>query len=134
MVRLLTIPGGSNRGPDDELTRQCAELLYAPSDTRERLTENVYRGCGSDGIRDLNDAFEKVCASETLRLRLKKLGKSPAEAQDSGPLLADEIDRLKEADEAVQRAIAVDDFDAAEITGRHGARVDTAAELAEAAE
>ncbi len=120
VVRFLTIPGGSNRGPSDELTKQCAELLLEPSATRDRLTHNVYEGCGTDGIRDLNEAFEKVCATDGLRRTLRESGKTLAQAEHDGPLSADDVARLKEADAAVAKVIAVDDFAPEEITDRLG--------------
>ncbi len=123
VVRLLTLPGGSNRGPSDELTKECAELLYEPSATRERLTENVYCGCGTDGIVDLNDAFEKVCKTEGLRKKLRDAGKTLAQADAGGPLTEDEIEQLKAADAAVAKVIAVDDFAPEEITDRLGPRM-----------
>lgn len=133
-IRFLTLPGGSNRGPDDELTKQCAELLYEPSATRERLVKNVYRGCGKDSIRDLNQAFDLVCETEPLRRKLRDSGKSLDEAESSGPLSAKEIERLKEVEAVVARVIAVDDFKPEEITGRNLSRKSTNSELSQAAE
>jgi acyl-CoA dehydrogenase len=118
VVRFFTIPGGSNRGPSDALTKQCAELLLEPSATRDRLTHNVHEGCGTDAIRELNEAFDKVCATEALRRKLRESGKTLAQAALDGPLSADDIARLKDADAAVAKVIAVDDFAPEEITGR----------------
>lgn len=134
LVRFLTVPGGSNRGPSDDLTKDCAELLYEPSATRDRITRNVYRGCGADGICDLNDAFEKVCATEPLREKLKASGKTLEEAGKSGPLTGEDVARLREAEEAVAKVIAVDDFAPEEITNRFGPRMNIDHDRAEAAE
>jgi acyl-CoA dehydrogenase len=115
ITRFLIVPGGSNRGSGDELTKRCAELLYEPSATRDRITENIYRGCGQDGILMLNDAFEKVCAAEPLRKKLRESGKSLDEARRGGPLTSDEVAILEEVEIAVAKAIAVDDFAPEEI-------------------
>ena len=134
LVRFLIVPGGSNRGPADELTKRCADLLYEPSATRDRLTENVYRGCGADGIRDLNAAFEAVCATEPLRRTLRGSGKSLEEAERTGPLSKAEAKALREAEAAVAKVIAVDDFAPEDITHRLGPRIDREHALPEAAE
>lgn len=121
-VRVLTLPGGANRGPSDELTRQCAALILEPSATRDRLVENIYGGCSSEGIHELNEAYRKVCETETLREQLSKSGKSAEEAVSEGSMSESDARRLQDADEAVARVIAVDDFAAEDITERCVAR------------
>ena len=133
-VRFLTIPGGSNLGPTDELTKKCAELLYKPSETRNRLVQNLYRGCGTDGIHELNNAFEMVCKTEPIRKKLRDSGKPLAEAEKSGVLSADEVKKLEQAGEAVAKVIAVDDFAPEEITGRKGPRMNIDPGVPKAAE
>lgn len=123
LLRIVTMPGGSRLGPSDQLTKECAEILSEPSATRKRITAGIYDGCATDGIRELTRAFYLVCETEPLRRKLRKTGRTLEEARTSGPLTAEEIAKLDEAEEARARAIAVDDFAPEEITGRLARRI-----------
>lgn len=118
LLRVLTLPGGSHRGPNDRLTTRCAELIFEPSDTRRRLTEGIHGGCASDALMKLNRAFDLVTSTEPIRKRLRDSDRTLDEARRNGPLTGDEIARLEEAEEARAAVIAVDDFAPEEITGR----------------
>ena len=118
LLRVLTLPGGSHRGPDDRLTVRCAELISEPTPTRERVTGAIYHGCAGDALQRLGRAFQLVTETEPLRKRLREAGRTLDEARASGPLTADEIARLDEAEQARAAVIAVDDFAAEEVTGR----------------
>jgi len=118
LLRFITVPGGSNIGPRDELTREVAELMLAPSATRGRITGVIEKGAAGRGLSELNDAFTKVIAAEAAMKKLRKSGKSVEEADSSGLLTGDEIRLLREANAAVKVVIAVDDFAAGELTGR----------------
>lgn len=113
-LRLLTLPGGSNRGPDDDLTRECAELLLTPSPTRDRISRGVEAVNGS-ALKTLEEAFALVVATEPLRRRLKDGKLSPDAAVANGTLTEREADLMREAEELVGKVIAVDDFDPSEI-------------------
>jgi acyl-CoA dehydrogenase len=110
LLRAATLPGGTVGGPSDDLTRDCAELLLAPSDTRDRIVAGIHRGCERDALRTLDDAFDKVIATSDFRRRLKKTGETVAEARESGTLTPDQADAVEAADAAVAEVVAVDDF------------------------
>ncbi|MEZ5653697.1 MAG: acyl-CoA dehydrogenase [Burkholderiaceae bacterium] len=116
LLRLLTRPGGAHRGPDDALTRTCAQLLLDPSETRTRLTQGVRAiATGRGALHDLEAAFALTVETDALRRKLREQHAGIDDAEASGLISADEAARLREHDKAVARVIAVDDFDAAEI-------------------
>ncbi|MFP1631171.1 acyl-CoA dehydrogenase [Zhengella sp. ZM62] len=114
-LRAVTLPGGSRRGPSDALTRECAELLLSPSPTRDRLTAGVRAVAGRGALATLEEAFEAVTATDRFRRKLREAGLSADEAAEKGVLTPGEEDALRRAEDLVARAIAVDDFDPADI-------------------
>jgi acyl-CoA dehydrogenase len=118
LLRAVTLPGGSHRGPSDRLTTRCAELISEPSATRDRVVGAIHVGCIGDALQRLGNAFRLVTETEPLRKRLRDAGRTLDEARGSGPLTADEIARLDEAERARAAVVAVDDFAPEEVTGR----------------
>ncbi|CAN5473163.1 acyl-CoA dehydrogenase [soil metagenome] len=122
LLRGAILPlGPRRRGPSDRTTTACAELLMAPSATRDRLIENVYVG-GQDGsVGQLIDAFERVVATQPIhdRLRAQKI-RNWQDGVEGGFVTAAEIAALEAADKAVAEVIAVDDFphDGLAVTGQ----------------
>ena len=58
LLRFLLLPlGPRRRGPSDRLTQACADILLAPSATRDRLTVDIFHGTGDDGLARLERAF-----------------------------------------------------------------------------
>ncbi|MDO9125750.1 MAG: acyl-CoA dehydrogenase, partial [Parvibaculum sp.] len=58
IAKLIVQPlGPRRRGPDDRLAMRCAEILLAPSTTRDRLTSGLYLGRGDDAVSTLERAF-----------------------------------------------------------------------------
>ncbi|MEQ9002478.1 MAG: DUF1974 domain-containing protein, partial [Pseudomonadales bacterium] len=117
-LRALVLPWGRRqRGADDALTRQVAELLMTPGAARERLTAGVFTGTPGDGVAKVELAFERVIAAAPLRRRLDEAGIDDAD-QALAQGLIDEAERqaLTEAEEAVDDAVAVDHFDAATLS------------------
>jgi acyl-CoA dehydrogenase len=114
-MRAVVLPWGRRqRGPSDDLTRQVAELLMEPGALRDRLTAGVYTGGADDGAGKVEIAFERVVATAALRKRLSEAELTDLdEAFERGLIDADERDALREAEDAVAGAIAVDHFDAA---------------------
>ena len=51
-LRAAILPLGLAKGPDDALTRECAELLLKPSPTHVRLAADLQRVSGSGGQGD----------------------------------------------------------------------------------
>jgi acyl-CoA dehydrogenase len=109
IARLVVLPWGAHRrGPSDHLKQRCAELLLAPSATRDRLTHNVFPGNPTDEVARLEKAFALVVAAEPLRQRLHKDKIQPTQSEQS------QLDAMQEAVDAV---IEVDDFAARELLG-----------------
>ncbi|WP_308367259.1 MULTISPECIES: acyl-CoA dehydrogenase [unclassified Microbulbifer] len=118
LMHFLAMPWGhSIRTASDRQSHACAELLMEPSETRDRLTRGVFPGNPGDGVDLVEQAFNKVCATESLRDKLKKGGIRAfnREAIDAGLerglISGDEAAELREAAEAVNMAIQVDHFD-----------------------
>jgi acyl-CoA dehydrogenase len=133
-VRALTRPRAHGRGPDDDLTAACADLIYDPSETRDRLTGRMFTGCARDGIRLLNDAYALVTEVEPIAKKLREADKTPDEGVRAGLITAAERDRLAEADAAVEEVVRVDDFSPEELTAYYrdaNTRPDAAKEAAE---
>jgi acyl-CoA dehydrogenase len=120
MLRFLLLPlGPRRRGPSDRLTDACAELLLAPSATRDRLTVDIFHGTGDDGLARLERAFELTIATQPLRERLHKAHvRDIDKARQQGLINDVETGELQAAAAAVAAAVAVDDFAAEELSPR----------------
>jgi acyl-CoA dehydrogenase len=118
MLRFLLLPlGPRRRGPSDRLTDACAELLLAPSATRDRLTVDIFHGTGDDGLARLERAFELTIATQPLRERLHKAHvRDIDKARQQGLINDVETGELQAAAAAVAAAVAVDDFAAEELS------------------
>ena len=117
LLRVVTLTGGTARGPDDRLTRACAQLLMTPSETRERIIGRMFGGCERDGLRQLDDAFERVIAAEPIRKRLRDADTTPKKGLEDGLITAEEKAELDAMQAAVARVIAVDDFAPEDLAG-----------------
>lgn len=112
MLRVLVLPVRLNRGPSDALTRECADLLLSPSATRDRLTADLQRGEGDDGVAQLERAFKLVHAVQPLHDRLRREGvRDWREAHRGGAITDEQARQLEAAEAAVQHVVAVDDFE-----------------------
>ncbi len=109
-LRVLIRSGSRVRGPDDDLSRQCAELLTERSETRTRIVGRLFEGCERDGIELLDAAFAAVTDAEPIRKRLRDAKQTPDEGLQAGTITQDERDQLADMAKAVQPVIAVDDF------------------------
>lgn len=122
LVRAILLPlGVQARGPDDGLIQRCAALLLRPSASRERVTAGLFlaRGKGdSNGLADLEAAFDAVTAVESIRETLKTRQLTAEQARDQNRISAEQYAALEAADEAVRRVIEVDDY-AAETLSRN---------------
>ena len=105
------------RGPKDKLAQACAELLLEPSETRDRLTPNINRGKGKNGVGLLEAAFRLVVETEPLQKKLKQARiRDISEALAAGVLSNEEAETLGEAAAAVGAVVAVDDFAPSDLT------------------
>ncbi|MDX8406261.1 MAG: acyl-CoA dehydrogenase [Mariprofundus sp.] len=123
-MRVWAFPLGRRLSlPDDRLTGKVADLLLAPSATRDRLVAGLYQGGDDQGqIGRLHHAMALTIQSEPVEHRLKKQGKVYSPNQDyqawlaqlvvAGSLTQSEADLLTETRSAVRSAVMVDDFPA----------------------
>jgi acyl-CoA dehydrogenase len=117
-LKVIVLPRGARaHGPSDKLARTCAELLLEPSETRDRLTPNINRGKGKNGVGLLEAAFRLVVETEPLQKKLKQARiRDISEALAAGVLSNEEAETLGEAAAAVGAVVAVDDFAPSDLT------------------
>jgi acyl-CoA dehydrogenase len=141
MLRFVVFPfGRREKAPGDRLTHKVAQLLLAPSDTRDRLTHGVYMSATSDHpVCFMERALPEVIHAEPLERKLLKAIKQGEiegitwddqirNAIEKHVLTKEEADILARVHELVAEIIAVDDFDAEDLRlGRpkDAARLDT---------
>jgi acyl-CoA dehydrogenase len=120
LVRFVILPFGPHRrGPSDRLRQACAGLLTEPSATRDRLTAEVYRGHGEDGMALLERAFGLVVEAEGTMRKLHEADiRDWRDGLKRGLVTAEQAARLEEMEKAVAAVLDVDDFSAAEISPR----------------
>lgn len=116
LLRMLIAPRRVGRGPSDALVAKCAALISEPGPVRDRLGADLTAAGQHPGIASLNDAFDKVIAAEPLRRRLRELKMTPETALAAGLITSDEKAQLDDQAAAVHRVVAVDDFNADEIS------------------
>ena len=115
-LRAAILPLRLAKGPDDALTRECAELLLKPSPTHVRLAADLQRAAADSAQDDdplalLTRAFAVVDAVQPIRDRLKQSGvRDWREAHRHGAISASQAAQLEEAEAIVSRVLQVDDF------------------------
>jgi acyl-CoA dehydrogenase len=129
LIGFVVFPfGRRERAPGDRLTHRVAQLLLAPSGTRDRLTNDVF--CSADSkhpVSVMEQALPKVIQAEPLErklLKAHKLGEIDGitweeqveDAVNKSVLSAEEAKILAEVRELVLEIIAVDEFDHEELT------------------
>jgi acyl-CoA dehydrogenase len=140
MLRFVVFPfGRRERAPGDRLTHKVAQLLLAPSDTRDRLTDGVYRSATSDHpVCFMERALPQVIHADPLERKLHKALRNGEvkgitwddqvrNAVEKSVLTREEADILIRVRKLVAEIIAVDDFDVEDLRlGRQAApRLDT---------
>jgi acyl-CoA dehydrogenase len=124
VLRLVVFPfGRREKAPGDRLTHKVAQLLLAPSDTRDRLTNGVYKSTTSNHpVLFMERALPQVIQAEPLERKLLKAVKNGdvkgitwdeqvKNAIGKSVLTKEEADILVRVRELVMEIIAVDDFD-----------------------
>ncbi len=111
------LPVAERSGPSDALTQACAEMLLAPSIARDRLTPALYLGKQGESIAELEEAFLFAVKAEDVLKKVKDKDVDLKTAIEIGILDDAEAALLTQAQTAASRVIAVDDFEADEITG-----------------
>jgi acyl-CoA dehydrogenase len=129
LMRVLIFPRGRiYSAPGDRLGRTVAALVTAPSATRERLGQFVYRALDAGNpLGLLQEALELAVALEPLEKRIRvegvKTGKVTAldlpgriqQALAAGLISETEAAALRDYDRKVMDLINVDDFDSVEL-------------------
>ena len=116
MLRLFVMPFGRRaRGPSDWLIRKTAAILTTPSESRDRLTANIYRGRDGDAVAMLENAFALATRTQPIRDRLRKARITDWRNALENQLPATERSQLEATDRAIAQVIAVDDFAAGEL-------------------
>jgi len=123
VLRLLIFPRGRTyHAPADKLGQQIVKLLTRPTEARERLTANIYKGDDPRNMpRRLQKVLEQVEANALLSRKLQDAVRSKLisaedevaaihEAREAGILTEDEATSLLAQDAAVMEMIRVDDF------------------------
>jgi len=103
---LLLPPGMRAVAPGDAVTMACAELLLAPSDTRERLVGTVWASHGLHHLGALEKAYECVVNVQGLREQIRQAGlKDWRQAHVRGGLTDAQAEALEAAENAVIAAL-----------------------------
>ncbi|NND45815.1 MAG: DUF1974 domain-containing protein, partial [Xanthomonadales bacterium] len=120
-VRALTFPfGRPYRRPSDRSGKEVARILLTENASRDRLTEGVYISDANDASGRVNTAFQLVLdsadAEQAVRTALKEsvtvdnYVELVRRAVESGVITEEQATRVRLAQEACARVIAVDDF------------------------
>lgn len=111
LLRAVVLPLRLARGPSDDLTRECAALLLAPSPTRDRLAADLQYRHSEGAVARLEQAFELVSAVQPLHDRIRREGvRDWSEAHRGGTLSDEQAAQIQAAEAAVAEVVAVDDF------------------------
>lgn len=123
LLRVLIFPFGQRFSkPSDRLNHKIAQLLMAPTETRQRLTDGAFLAPVKENVMaDLQDALIKAIASEPVEKLLKTAkhdntitGYTAMEqaqsALDKKIITMEQFDIFVQAEEARKKVIAVDDF------------------------
>ena len=128
LLRFVVFPfGRREKEPGDRLVHRVAQLLLVPSDTRNRLTNGVFKSETSDHpVCFMERALPEVIHAEPLERRLLKAVKQGEvsgitwdemvrDALEKSVLNQDEVDILLRVHKMVSEIIAVDDFDSEDL-------------------
>jgi len=123
-LKLVVFPLGTNeRKPSDRLDNKIASLLLSPSETRDRLTDGVYKTASQGNpIGAMEALLPEVIAAEPLARKVEKAirhGDITADNYDeqiqqaiqTKLLTKQEADLLMDVNQRTKEVIAVDDFD-----------------------
>jgi acyl-CoA dehydrogenase len=133
LLRFVVFPfGRREREPGDRLSHRVAQLLMVPSDTRDRLTDGIYKSAAAGhpaGI--MEEALPLVIQAEPLERKLSKAIKAGeingytwdeqiVDAVKKAVVSPEEAEILQRVREKVLEIIAVDDFDDEDLKAGRG--------------
>lgn len=123
LLKWLIFPLGQHFAkPKDYLNHKIAQLLMAPTQTRERLAEGAFISPVKENVlADIQDALLKTIAAEPVEKTIKSamqdgiitghtLVEQAQSALSKQVISLEQFDLLMQADEARKKVIAVDDF------------------------
>lgn len=110
VLRFLTWPAATRRGPDDRLIATCSDLLFHPSDSRDRIVGQVHEGCERNGVMVLNRCYAKVVELAPIMKRLRETEKTPQQALEVGILSEAEMKDIDKMNDLVSQVVAVDEY------------------------
>ena len=112
LLRWIVQPlGAGQRGPADNLSQRCADLLLEPSAARDRLTAGLFLPDDDNGFARLERAFTLVTDAEPIAMKLKRAHlHDPDEARRQNILTGAEAVQLAAGRDAVAKVVDVDDF------------------------
>ncbi len=110
ILRFVTLTGSAPKTPDDRLVAECSDLIFEPSDTRDRIVGRIFEGCHSDGIETLNRCYAAVTGAAPLMKKLREAGKTPEEALEAGIIGESEMQQINDMQALVDEVVAVDDY------------------------
>ena len=116
ILRFFTWPADTQRAPNDRLVAKCSDLLFHPSDTRDRIVGSVHKGCERNGVMVLNRCYAKVTQMEPVMKRLRDAKKTPKEALAAGILSDTEMNNIAEMNDLVAQVVAVDEYTPEELS------------------
>jgi acyl-CoA dehydrogenase len=128
-MRVLVFPRGlTYSSPSDRLGRQIVDLVMAPSEARDRLTNGIYRTLEPGNplgllqevlvLSQVAEPLEKkirVEGTKTGRVTALDLPGQISQALAAGILTADEAAMLRDYDRKVMDIVDVDDFESHEL-------------------
>ena len=110
ILRFVTLTGSAPKTPDDRLVAECSDLIFEPSDTRDRIVGRIFEGCHSDGIETLNRCYAAVTGAAPLMKKLREAGKTPEEALEAGIIGESDMQQINDMQALVDEVVAVDDY------------------------
>jgi acyl-CoA dehydrogenase len=123
LLRIIIFPWGEHFSkPRDLLNHKIAQLLMAPTETRQRLSAGAFLSNVKENVlADVQDALMKTIAAEPIEKMIRAAKKegdvdgynSMMQAQsalDAKVITVEQFDLVMQAEEARRKVIAVDDF------------------------
>ncbi len=128
LLKVMIFPIGERFSkPRDNISHKVAQLLIAPTETRQRLSEGIFLSSVPENVlADVQDALIKSIAAEPIEKQIKAAKKeglingytSLEQAQsalEKNAITVEQFDIVIQAEEARKKVIAVDDFSSEEL-------------------
>ncbi len=119
-LRFIVQPfGPTRRGPSDATASAVAELILAPTATRDRLTAGLYLGGEDEPLMQLEEALLLTIEADPVEKQMRAPGTADRRAAvNTKVITSEEAKLLDAAPAAAARVIEVDDFAPEELLRR----------------